>query len=315
METLLRRLLELKPPAADTLEAWWQATRNTREVEQATARRALIGGVLADRLGFAFAAGYQAALQALVGQLDGITSLCVTETAGNRPQDMTTTLRAIGPERYELTGKKRWATGGPLAKTLLVAAATGTDASGKNKLRVVRIPARLPGVRMIPTSAPFIPEVPHCEIELEQIEVTSADLLPGDGFDDYVKPFRTIEDTHVHAALLGYIISVARRVGVSRELIEQLLACTLSICAIAEGDPRSPTMHVALAGALQQIAHFVGEIELRWEDEEGPEWTRWQRDRTLLRVAGAARAARRDRAWTALQREGTPSEPFGVYGN
>jgi hypothetical protein len=88
---MLRALLSLTPPAADTLDAWWAATRDARTAASTTADRALVGGVLADRLGFAFAAGYQEALRALVsarrsesgalhlGPGDGVRALCVTE--------------------------------------------------------------------------------------------------------------------------------------------------------------------------------------------------------------------------------------------
>jgi acyl-CoA dehydrogenase len=41
-------------------------------------------------------------------------------------------------------------------------------------------------------------------------------------------------------------------------------------------------------------------LEPLWAAAPDAEWTRWQRDRALLRVAGSARAARRDRAWAIL---------------
>jgi hypothetical protein len=43
-----------------------------------------------------------------------------------------------------------------------------------------------------------------------------------------------------------------------------------------------------------------GELESVWEDFEDDEWSRWQRDRALLRVASGARSARRDAAWSGL---------------
>src|SRR3954467_5378045 len=56
---MLRALLESTPPDADTLGAWWNATRDARQQGATTGDRALIGGALADRLGFAFAVGYE----------------------------------------------------------------------------------------------------------------------------------------------------------------------------------------------------------------------------------------------------------------
>lgn len=33
-----------------------------------------------------------------------------------------------------------------------------------------------------------------------------AEVLPGDGYDDYIKPFRTLEDVHVHLALGAFLL-------------------------------------------------------------------------------------------------------------
>lgn len=301
LDALLRRLLELRAENHETLEAWWRATEDIRAGSEIPVDRALLGGVAADRVGFAFAGGYQAALEALFGPHPGITSLCITEAAGNRPQDIATTLKPNGKGAYTITGRKKWATGGPLATTLLVAASTGTDDFGRNHLRIARVLTSARGVSMTSASASFVPEIPHAGIDLDNVTVTEADLLPGDGYADYVKPFRTVEDAHVHAALLGYVLGVARRIKVARDLVEQLVAAALAIRNVAMADARSPATHIALAGSLAQIAHVVGEVELRWEDSEGPEWTRWLRDRAIFRVAGAARAARREKAWSLIE--------------
>lgn len=304
VDVLLRRLLEARASNLETLDAWWQATAEVRSSFATPVDRALLGGALADRVGFAFVGGYQAALEALFGAHPGITSLCVTEAAGNRPQDIATKLVETGPGTYKITGRKKWASGGPLATTLLVAATTGKDDLGRNHLKMIRLAANTKGVRIEPLSASFVPEIPHAEVELHDVVATEADLLPGDGYADYIKPFRTVEDAHVHAALLGYVVGVARRIKVARDIVEQLLATALAVRNVAMSDPRSPATHIALAGSLSQVAHVVGEVELRWEDSEGPEWSRWLRDRAIFRVAGAARAARREKAWSLVDPKG-----------
>ena len=50
-------------------------------------------------------------------------------------------------------------------------------------------------------------EIPHAEVGLDRVRVEASAVLPGDGYADYVKPFRTIEDAHVHCALLGYLVA------------------------------------------------------------------------------------------------------------
>ena len=51
----------------------------------------------------------------------------------------------------------------------------------------------------------------HLFVSLSDVAITAHEILPGDGYDRYLKPFRTVEDIHVHAALLGHAIGAARR--------------------------------------------------------------------------------------------------------
>ena len=258
MDTLraLLRLRPPRPPATETLSAWWAATEVDRRAPPLTIDRALAGGALADRLGFAFAAGYREALCALVpdrlGSGSDVTALCVTEAGGNHPRAIATTLVATGDGAYELTGHKKWATVGSLAQSLLVAASTGRDGD-RNTLGIVRVAASAPGVTITASAAPFIPEIPHAEIAFDRVRVTSTDILPGDGYTDYVKPFRTIEDAHVHAAVLGYLIGVATRHSFPRANVERLLALALATRAAALADTKSPVTHVVLAGIFTLV--------------------------------------------------------------
>lgn len=287
-------------PAVDTLPAWWAATGPHRDAWATPVDRALVGGACADRLGFAFAAGYAAALHALVpGGRGELAALCATEAEGAHPRAIRTTLTRDG-DGYRLTGHKRWATVASEAAWLLILASTGVDAAGRNQLRAVRIAAAAPGVRLVPTTAPFVPEIPHAEVVLEDVRVAADDVLPGDGYDAYLKPFRTVEDLHVHAALVGYLIGVVRRHRLDPVHTERLLALALATRGLATAGVAAPATHLALAGVLDLVAAEVAAIEAAWAAAPDDEWTRWQRDRALLRVAGGARTARRDRARAAV---------------
>ena len=303
MDALLRFALDPARilPRVDDLQRWWDATATARAAWTAPFDRAFAGGACADRLGFAFAGGYAEALRALVPDLPAgaLASLCATEDGGGHPRAIRTRLVATGAGRYTLSGRKKWATVASAAASLLVVASTGEDA-GINRLRVVRVPASAPGLRLSPSAAPFVPEIPHAEVELDSVSVSDADLLPGDGYDEYLKPFRTIEDIHVHGALAGYLLGVARRHRLSCELHERLLALAVALRGLAHAGPKAATTHAALAGTLELARAAVGELEPAWAALGGDEWARWQRDRPLLQVAGKARAARRDRAWSIL---------------
>lgn len=298
-DTLVEVLTDraVTPPAVETLEAWWTATAATRARGGDTVVSAAIGGVCADRLGFAFAAGYAEALRLLCPPSGDarVSALCATEEGGAHPRAIKTTMVRDG-DGWRVSGRKRWATIASLADELLVVASTGVDEAGRNRLRVVRIAAGAPGVTLVPASAAFVPEIPHAAVELDGVRVRDADVLPGDGYEQYLKPFRTHEDLHVHAALGGYLVGVVRRHGFAPELGERVLAITAATCALAAVDASAPGNHLALAGVIDLMTAQVEAIERAWAEVPDEEWTRWQRDRPLLRVAGGARAARRDKA-------------------
>ncbi len=273
-------------------------------VQRATSRveRAVLGGFAADRVGYAFAAGYGEALGALVPEVgDRRLALAVTEEGGAHPRAIATRLERKG-DGFALTGKKRWTTLGLEAEVLLVAASLGVDAAGRNQLRLVRVDASAPGVhRVAMPDPPFAPEIRHAELRLEAVSVRDEDLLEGDGYERYVKPFRTIEDVHVLAAVLGYLVGVGRDRGWPHALEEDLLAHVVALTALAGADPSSRALHVALGGVLRGVAHTVSACDEAWgagADDEA--LARWRRDRPLLEVAGRAREARLASAWNAL---------------
>jgi alkylation response protein AidB-like acyl-CoA dehydrogenase len=267
----------------------WEALR---EAAGTTVERAVIGGARADRVGFAFAIGYSAALEALAGE--GSAAFCVTEDGGNHPRAIATRL-----VDGRVTGTKTWATLADHAAHLLVVASEGIDDAGRPRLRVVRIRRDAPGVTLAASAATFVPEIAHARVTLDGV---AGELLPGDGYADYVKPFRTVEDIHVHAALIGYLIGAAREREFARGLIERLAMGAAALVALGAADPKSPATHVALAGAIAATSALIGELEAAWADVPDEEWERWQRDRAILKVAGRARGERSSRAWEALGR-------------
>lgn len=272
--------------------ARWDALR---ESAGTTVERAAVGGARADRVGYAFALGYSAALEALVG--DGSAALCATEDGGNHPRAIRTRL-----VDGRVTGTKQWATLADHAAHLLVVATEGNDAAGRPRLRVVRVRRDAPGVTLAMSAVPFVPEIGHARVTLDGV---AGEVLPGDGYADYVKPFRTVEDIHVHAALVGYLIGVARQRGFARPLIERLAMVAAALAALGAEDVRSPATHIALAGAIATSGGLVAELEAAWANVPDEEWERWQRDRPLLQVAGKARGERLARAWDAVGRRPT----------
>jgi hypothetical protein len=236
-----------------------------------------------------------------VPSLDGgaIAAFAATEASGAHPASIATTLSPDG-DGFVLRGKKTWITLAEDADTLLVVASTHRSEK-RNHLVVARVAAASCGVAldpMLPTA--FVPEIAHAELTLDGVTVAAGDVLPGDGYDAYLKPFRTVEDLHVHGALLGYLVGVARRHAWPAPVIESLLALVASTAALAHCDPCSPAVHLAVTGLLTATRCAMDDAEPHWANVGEEERTRWSRDRPLLQVAQKARSLRTEAAWRAV---------------
>lgn len=299
MDVLFDTLLAAPTPAGPTFEAFWRATRADRARFEDPTQRAVALGFSSDRLGFAFLGGYASALTRVDATLgpDDLGALCATEEGGAHPRAINTSLAG-----GRLWGAKRFVSGGPFATRLLVVATTGTHGDGRPRLVVARVSPGAKGVRLeAMPELPFVPEVPHASVALEAVAVAPGDVLPGDGYTDVLKPFRTLEDLHVYAATLGYLWSVARRAGWPRPVAERLWAAISAALALGGASPSAPATHLALAGLLGTSAQLLDEVAPLWASAPEDEAARFARDRPLLLVAQKAREARRDKAWASLR--------------
>jgi acyl-CoA dehydrogenase len=293
------------PIRAGDVGEWWRRFGERRRPGAEPIDDAIMAGACADRVGYAFAGAYEAALRALFpGVPDGeIASFCATERGGNSPRAIETRLAPRPPGGLALTGAKRWSTLGPLASVLFVVASEGTDENGRQRLRVVRVPARARGVTITSMPfTPFVPEVPHAAIDFDTVDIDAGALAPGDGYTRDVKPFRTVEDIHIHAALLAYVISVARRHDLSLELVERPTSALMATSALATLDPGAAETHVALAGLLADGRRLFDDVTAAWASAPDAERERWDRDRALFGITGDVRERRRRRAWDTLGR-------------
>lgn len=308
MDATLQACLGASPRAGaiDDVAAWWRLWLALAPPDDRAASLAVAGGFAADRVGWAFASGYQAALRVLLPDLarDTLAALCVTESAGNRPRDIRTTIVPLGDGGFRIDGAKRWTTLGPASTQLLVVGVLQTPGadSARPMLRVARVPVPSPGLVLEPMPPTrFVPEVPHAQLQLHGVRVNGHALLPGDGYDACVKPFRTIEDVHVTLAVLAYLL----REGLARRwppaIVEEVVAAIGLLLRIAMDDANAATTHVALAGALRIAHRLYGEASAIWATPgDDPAAQRWQRDALLFDVASSARTQRAARAWERL---------------
>jgi alkylation response protein AidB-like acyl-CoA dehydrogenase len=103
-------------------------------------------------MAWAFCAGYQAALRAMVPSLpdDAIAAFCASEEGGNAPKAIRTELADAGTGDGSLppSGLKQWTTLGPASAVMLVVG-TGWPMPGDTRpmIRVARIAGDAPGSR------------------------------------------------------------------------------------------------------------------------------------------------------------------------
>ncbi len=285
----------LETPPVSIAQAWARH-RSLSDRFAAPLDAAVAGGFGADRLGYAFLSGYQEALRALVPELpEGeLTAFAATEAEGAHPSVIRTELSESGAVR----GTKTFTTMGTSARWMIVITSVGTDAHGRNALRAALVDAAQPGVTVTENPAvPFAPEIPHATVTFVDAR---ARVLPGDGYADYLKPFRTLEDGHVIAAALGWLVRVGRAAGWSRQARQGLLAAVAALRGIDWSRPREPGTHIALGGVLDQVDRLLAELDSQWALVDTGTRTRWERDRPLLGTAGRARALRLAAAWRAV---------------
>ncbi|WP_394842092.1 acyl-CoA dehydrogenase family protein [Pendulispora brunnea] len=305
MIALLRHLLTAAIDPIDSMDALRVRAREAAATFPVPFDRAVVTALACDRVGFAFAAGYQAALHTLVPALpfDLAVSLCATEEGGAHPRAIATRLEET-EAGLVLRGKKRWSTFAPAADALLVVTSIGVDDGGKNRLRVVRVDSKADGVRIEPMPPPpFAPEIPHAEVTLDGVRVREEDVLEGDGYDGYLKPFRTIEDLHVFGALVAHVGGMARALSWPRAFVEEVAAAIVGLRAMALSDAMSPELHIALGGAFTQIRALLDRATPLFGAAPAEIRERWERDRALLGIAGNARGKRLEAAWATLARE------------
>ncbi|MDO9616246.1 MAG: acyl-CoA dehydrogenase [Pseudomonas sp.] len=274
------------------LEAWY-ASLLERIGNPAPLQLALLGGRLAATPGLAFLAGYQGALRALWPAAPWtLGALCVTENRSTRPADMSTRINAL-----TLDGRKDFVTAAEAADWLLVAARE-EDAGAPVQLALGVVRNGAPGVQIETLPAlPLMPDVSHGRLHLQGAQ---CERLAGDGWDDYVKPFRTLEDTHVLAALTAWLFGVGQESAWPQALQLRLLGLLAGCAEVARQCPSAAGSHVMLAGLFAQFDSLRSDLDNAFAAGDAHWAQLWQRDQGVLAIAGSARSKRLQKAQTAL---------------
>lgn len=246
---------------------------------------AVAGAHLMATPGLAFLVGYQAALRMLWPSAPlSLGALCATEQRSLRPADMQTRLTDL-----RLSGRKDFVTAGDAAEWLLIA--TRSEAPGEAaRLSLAVVYPDEPGVRLekLPAIA-LIPDISHGKLFLDN---ALCELLAGDGWDAYVKPFRTLEDVYVLSAMTAWLYGIGQDSDWPQALQLRLLALLAGCAEVSRQAPNNPAGHVLLGGLFAQFEGLKAEIDQALADGP-PHWAAmWQRDRLVMDLAAGARGKR-----------------------
>ena len=303
LDDTLHRAVDIagSPITATTMHEWYQQFKTLTASVTDSTERALLGGIASTRVGFAFVAGYQSAIERLFDMQDQrLSSVCVTETAGNHPRHIQARLETRS-DGMRLHGDKQFVSGAEHAERIFVACKTGEDKTGRPQLKMVQIDLPAEGVDITPLpELGFVPEVSHGKVHFDTVNITSLQVLPGDGYTDYVKPFRTAEDIHVLCALTAYRLACGLRQQWPQALLEAHMAILSGLHQVAQQNIQAPATHLQLAGLRQQMTQLIECSDPLFEQADAAGYACWVRDRKLLKVAKGAHEKRTENAWQAM---------------
>jgi len=201
-----------------------------------------------------------------------------------------------------LNGEKSFVTLGQHVDQLVVFARNEDEKQGKYvHTKLVIVPKQGKGVKLVTleSTLPFIPEIPHAKVIFEDAPVMA--ILPGDGYADYLKPFRTIEDIHVQASLVGYLFRIAKEYNWPNNYLEKILSHIVAIRGLSFCEMTNPSVHITLAGILDRGNHLFDKVHKDWAHVNRDVREAWLRDIRILDIAKSAREKRREIAWVRIR--------------
>ena len=233
--------------------AYYQLTK-----EKAPIDKAILGGFTCQQFSFAFMAGYQAALTQMFPTIapNELKALCVSEAGGGHPKAIQTTL-----VDNQLNGIKTYVTAGSEVAHLLVLCKTNQAANGHPVLKMVHVPSHSPHTEITNFELAFMRDVKHGKLTLQNTKITETQILEGDGYSDYTKPFRTLEDICVGAAYQAMLLRQAIENNWEANVRDSILLNIYTLKNLLTLPPSAPATHLLLAANEQHFENNLPSIE------------------------------------------------------
>jgi acyl-CoA dehydrogenase len=321
----------LPPASFEDMSTWFQAHQTLTASIENSIERSIISGLNCAQLSFVFSGAYQSAMECMFSaERNKIAAFCHTERGVLKPRDMQTRFaRASGSgsgsgsettletDTFSCSGTKHFVSGGQQAQSLFVSAIAEDGLT----VKVLKLDPTQEGVHIEPAAAlPFLPELSHGTLSLNKAQCRATDIMEGDGYSNYIKPFRTCEDLHILAGIGAYRLKLAwQQLALTKEqpssgqlapveckqenqaLVQSLLHQLFSIHALSQQPFNDPLMHLALADTKQKLEAALTRHDKTFAQELPEVFVLWERDKALLLLADKAQKTRTISAWQTIE--------------
>lgn len=284
---MIQKLLSLH--SKQTLQSYhsikeWSKTYFQLTKDQIPFDKALLGGFSCQQFSFAFLSGYQAALEQMFPRIapNELKALCVSEEKGNHPKSIQTTL----DKDNRINGLKTYITAGSEAENLLVLCKTNEIVKDKPLLKMVHLTRNAENIEITDFELPFMREVKHGKMTLKDTPVRSEQVLKGDGYTDYTKPFRTLEDVFVGTAYHAMLLRQAMDCQWKEDLRDQLLLQLFTLKNLSILPPLDKETHLLLAAHERNFEALLPRIEANIAAHSPPHFqVDWRQNKRVLSIA------------------------------
>lgn len=246
--------------------------------------KALLGGFSCQQFSFAFLSGYQAALQQMFPTIapNQLKALCVSEAKGGHPKVIHTTL----DENNRINGFKTYITAGSEVEHLLVLCKTNEIVNRRPLLKMVHLPRTTDNIQITDFELPFMLEVKHGKLALKDTQIHSSQILEGDGYSQYTKPFRTLEDVLVATAYHAMLLRQAMDYEWEEDLRDQIVFHLFTLKNLLDLPPMDKETHLLLAAYEANFEKLLPRIDANIAEYSPPHFKEdWERNRKVLSLA------------------------------
>ncbi len=274
-------------------KAYYQLVKDMSPFE-----RAIFGGFTCQQFSFAFMAGYQAALEHMFPTVapNNLKALCVSEEKGGHPKAIQTTLI-----NNQLNGLKTYITAGSEVEHLLVLCKTDEIVDSRPLLKMVHLPKSTDKMDLTDFELSFMKEVKHGKLSLKDTPISERQILDGDGFSAYTKPFRTLEDICVSAAYQAMLLRQAIECKWAEELRDQILLNIYTLKNLLSLPLLDPNTHILLAANEENFEQFLPNIESHIEKTaSAPFKADWALNKKVIALGKKIKAVRLSKARSRL---------------